>query len=337
MNAMADAVENSEFVIMCMSDSYKQSTYCQAEAEYAFNCKRRLVPLIMRPGYRPDGWLGFMIGSRIYVDFGRFDFDTACDKLITEISLQRKQPLPTKPVPTTQNETTSTIVSNQQDSLVPHRKTPAIIHSSHVLTAFMKRKAMSSFTRKPVIQWTDAEVLDFLYTQRLSQFMPLCDTMDGRALIRLYKMCISQSTKVYTLLNDELKSTHKIKLPISVYTRFLDAIEQRLSINPPTPMQTIPKPIPPKAPTRIQQYAPQPSKTQQYIQQPPKVQQYVQQPPKIPVVNNIPYQYPSYPNGPYDLIITSDAPALEILRAIERYGPNFQQFSSIGTQYSGRF
>ena len=36
MNAMADAVENSEFVIMCMSDSYKQSTYCQAEAEYAF-------------------------------------------------------------------------------------------------------------------------------------------------------------------------------------------------------------------------------------------------------------------------------------------------------------
>jgi hypothetical protein len=95
MSAMADAVENSEFVMMCMSDSYKQSTYCQAEAEYAFKCKRRLLPLIMRPGYKPDGWLGFMIGSRIYVDFGRYDFETACEKLMTEISLQRRQTMPT--------------------------------------------------------------------------------------------------------------------------------------------------------------------------------------------------------------------------------------------------
>ncbi|CAF3545088.1 unnamed protein product [Rotaria socialis] len=55
MNAMADAVENSEFVLVCMSDSYKQSTYCQAEAEYAFGCKRRLVPLKVRPRYRAAG------------------------------------------------------------------------------------------------------------------------------------------------------------------------------------------------------------------------------------------------------------------------------------------
>ncbi|CAF4792092.1 unnamed protein product, partial [Rotaria magnacalcarata] len=43
--AMTDAVENSEFIIICMSDSYKRSAYCQAEAEYAFRCKRRLLPV----------------------------------------------------------------------------------------------------------------------------------------------------------------------------------------------------------------------------------------------------------------------------------------------------
>jgi hypothetical protein len=32
-----------------------------------------------------------MIGSRICADFVRYDFDTACEKLLTEISLQRKQ------------------------------------------------------------------------------------------------------------------------------------------------------------------------------------------------------------------------------------------------------
>ncbi|CAM4778464.1 unnamed protein product [Rotaria magnacalcarata] len=36
MSAMADTVENSKFVLLSMSDSCKQITYCQAESEYAF-------------------------------------------------------------------------------------------------------------------------------------------------------------------------------------------------------------------------------------------------------------------------------------------------------------
>ena len=36
MVAMADAIENSNIVLICMSDAYKQSVYCQSEAHYAF-------------------------------------------------------------------------------------------------------------------------------------------------------------------------------------------------------------------------------------------------------------------------------------------------------------
>ncbi|CAF4191809.1 unnamed protein product, partial [Rotaria sordida] len=60
MMAMAEAVENSEFILICMSDTYKQSVYCQSEAHYAFERRCHLIPLIMKPCYKPDGWLGIM-------------------------------------------------------------------------------------------------------------------------------------------------------------------------------------------------------------------------------------------------------------------------------------
>ena len=52
---MAQAVENSECVLMCMTEKYKQSNNCRAEAEYAFNIKKPIIPLIMQRNYKPDG------------------------------------------------------------------------------------------------------------------------------------------------------------------------------------------------------------------------------------------------------------------------------------------
>jgi hypothetical protein len=415
MNAMADAVENSEFVIMCMSDSYKQSTYCQAEAEYAFKCKRCLIPLIMREGYKPDGWLGFMIGSRIYVDFGRYDFKTACEKLMTEISHHRKRPLPlsSKPDQMTQHELPTKKISNHQQRQASHRKKSLVTYDNHAFSVYTRRQPMSNFIRKPPNQWTESDVLDFLFTQHLIQLMPLCEAMDGRALIQLYKMGISRSSETYSLLDDELKSTYKMKLPLRIYTRFLSAIEQRLTTRPPTPVQTKSKlslpavtsfpqryvshsatatitsfpqegvsspprttvtsspqgyaSYPPKttitsfppgyvsSPPRTtitsspQGYASYPPKTtvtsfpQGYASHPPRTtvtsspQGYVSYPSRTSVINDVSSLYFSYPDKPYDLFITSDAPALELLRAVERYGPNPAQISSVLTKYRVRF
>ncbi|CAF3001833.1 unnamed protein product [Rotaria socialis] len=221
MNAMAEAVENSEFVIMCMSDSYKQSTYCQAEAEYAFNCKRRLLPLIVQTDYKPDGWLGFMIGSRIYVDFGRFDFATACEKLLNEISLQRKRPLP-----------------SATDKLGPHvkpsdKRSESSATSGTLSDEYTKRIISSNFKAKPLKHWTESDLFDFLFDQRLNELMPLCEKMDGQAIIQLYKMCLSQKNETYNSLNIELNSGQQIKLPVSVYTRFLSIMER--ITEPPAP------------------------------------------------------------------------------------------------------
>ncbi|CAF2157906.1 unnamed protein product [Rotaria magnacalcarata] len=226
MNAMAEAVENSEFVIMCMSDPYKQSTYCQAEAEYAFNCKRRLLPLIVQTGYRPDGWLGFMIGSRIYVNFGVCDFVTACEKLLNEISLQRKRPLPSA---------TDKLGSHGKPS---NKRSESPATSGTLSDEYTKRTISSNFKAKTLKHWTESDLFDFLFDQRLNELMPLCEKMDGQAIIQLYKMCLSQKNETYNLLNAELKSGQQIKLPISVFTRFLSIMER--ITEPPTPPIFIP-------------------------------------------------------------------------------------------------
>jgi hypothetical protein len=53
---VAKAVEQSELILMCMSQKYKDSPNCRLEGEYCINKKITFVPLMMQQGYSPDGW-----------------------------------------------------------------------------------------------------------------------------------------------------------------------------------------------------------------------------------------------------------------------------------------
>ena len=112
MVAMANAIENSEFVFICMSETYKQSAYCQSEAHYAFERRCHLLPMIMKGNYRPDGWLGILASGKIYVDFPKLGFEVAYEKVKNEIARYRGQPLPsTPPAKALQNEIPPPIVT----------------------------------------------------------------------------------------------------------------------------------------------------------------------------------------------------------------------------------
>ncbi|KAH9492545.1 hypothetical protein Btru_025773 [Bulinus truncatus] len=67
--AMAQAVEDATIVIIAMSQLYKDSPNTRAEAEYAFRCHKKIIPLMMQKNYKPDGWLGLILGSKLYYDF----------------------------------------------------------------------------------------------------------------------------------------------------------------------------------------------------------------------------------------------------------------------------
>lgn len=93
MEGMANAIENSRFVLICMSTSYKQSVYCQSEAHYAFERGCHLVPIIIESNYKPDGWLGIIVSGKIYVDFTTSDFQTAYQALKNEFIGQQSIPV----------------------------------------------------------------------------------------------------------------------------------------------------------------------------------------------------------------------------------------------------
>ena len=45
-----------------------------SEAEYTFRQRRDIVPLRVEPRYNPDGWLGALVGNRLFFDFSQEQF-----------------------------------------------------------------------------------------------------------------------------------------------------------------------------------------------------------------------------------------------------------------------
>jgi len=55
-----------------------------AELEYAFYLEKEIISLKMEAGYKPDDWLGLLIGSDLYYDFSdpaREKFEDALKQL----------------------------------------------------------------------------------------------------------------------------------------------------------------------------------------------------------------------------------------------------------------
>ncbi|XP_025089898.1 uncharacterized protein LOC112561555 [Pomacea canaliculata] len=86
LQAMAEAVEKAFVIVCCMSQKYKDSPNCRAEAEYAFQKHKRIIPLIMERSYKPDGWLGMILGAKLFYDFsGKYSFESRLEQLIKAV------------------------------------------------------------------------------------------------------------------------------------------------------------------------------------------------------------------------------------------------------------
>ena len=69
LETMAKAVENSSVVLVCVSERYKESPNCRSEAEYTYKLGKDIIPLMMQRNYKPDGWLGMLLGTKFWIDF----------------------------------------------------------------------------------------------------------------------------------------------------------------------------------------------------------------------------------------------------------------------------
>ena len=86
LEAMAKAVEDSSVVLICVSERYKESPNCRSEAEYAYQLRKDTIPLMMQRKYRGDGWLGMLVGTKLWFDFqSKHVLEQGVTKLIREL------------------------------------------------------------------------------------------------------------------------------------------------------------------------------------------------------------------------------------------------------------
>ncbi|CAM4833177.1 unnamed protein product [Rotaria magnacalcarata] len=193
MDAMAQAIEQSNTVIICMSEQYRKSNYCRAEAQYAFQRERKIVPILLQKQYKPDGWLLFIIGQLLYVDFNKYEFPRAMQMLHKELKVESVVETHTAPVRPKEN----TVVAHSTAYISP----PEILRSSIV--------------SENILEWTQSRVQDWLLGHNLRQLSRLFTDCDGRSLMYLSKYINNcESQQVLKVL--EADSLRRINESISL-------------------------------------------------------------------------------------------------------------------------
>jgi hypothetical protein len=88
LSSTTEAIENAAVILMCVSEKYYLSPNCRLEAEYAVKLQKPVIPLIMQPDYMPLGWLGVLIGGKIYYKFAgsKQSFEQTFSSMLKEIN-----------------------------------------------------------------------------------------------------------------------------------------------------------------------------------------------------------------------------------------------------------
>ncbi|UJR27607.1 hypothetical protein I4U23_008888 [Adineta vaga] len=209
IEAMANAVDNAQFILMCMSETYKRSANCKSEAEYAFNRKKHIVPCKMKKDYSADGWLGFILGTRMYIDFETQEFEKAIELLDNEIQLQKKKRKEAK------ESTKTPLLDEMADKKIENTKVECQSTDNEII---------ERIETKNIASWTISDARDFLIKKDLLDILPLFEGINGRELFDLYSMCKINSVLMYRSLKSELLKMHDKVLTIATYLHFIDRL-----------------------------------------------------------------------------------------------------------------
>jgi hypothetical protein len=172
---MASAIENSECVLMCITEKYKQSPNCRLEAEYAVNLNKPIIPLIMQKSYKADGWLGLIMGSKIFVDFTKYDYQECIKRLLKEltpfIDQHKKNSSTTTDVAVedkNNNQKTSSGIAPHTSPSEKSKTTDTNKLTSQEEGNHLKRNALISWTVDDVNKWIDEKKIHKIIKENIA-------------------------------------------------------------------------------------------------------------------------------------------------------------------------
>jgi hypothetical protein len=200
MDAMARAIERSETVIICMSEDYRKSNYCRAEGHYAFQRQRKIVPVLSQKHYKPDGWLLFLVGQLLYVDFMKYEFNRALEMLLKELGELDE---PVSPI-------------EEIRLAVP------------ILNAPSRRGSILPMFPQDMLDWTQVDVQNWLIGQKFIQMPRLLTGCDGRSLVYLckYLKCSEVRPTLVSFREDALRRLNE-NLSMIELSRFQTLLDQQ--------------------------------------------------------------------------------------------------------------
>jgi hypothetical protein len=178
MDAMAQAIERSNTILICMSEEYRRSNYCRAEAHYAFQRQLKIVPVLLQTHYKPDSWLLFLIGQLLYVNFTKYEFFRAMEMLIKEL----EAPIISK-MEKTNDESIgeNDVMQISSSEIVPLLELP-----------------------ENILNWSQVHVHERLIGHNLVQMSRLFLNCDGRSLVYLNEFIKNGETReILSLLKAE--------------------------------------------------------------------------------------------------------------------------------------
>ncbi|CAF1032754.1 unnamed protein product [Didymodactylos carnosus] len=194
MDSMATAIESTNCILLFMSENYKRSNYCRAEAQYAFKRNLIIIPVLIQRSYKADGWLGLIVGSLLYIDFTKYEFQQAYNMLIREIK-QAKHII---------TENTS---------------------NEHITPIISSPNIQKQYLNKEVKKWTNTDIVHWCEDYNLMIFSKILSNFDGNSLIQLHLLCKTNSNQIIDLLQNDSKKLG-YDLSILELARFQSQLEK---------------------------------------------------------------------------------------------------------------
>jgi hypothetical protein len=205
MDSMAQAIEQSKTVLICMSEQYRRSNYCRAEAHYAFQRQLHIVPVLLQEHYKPDGWLLFLVGQLLYVDFTKYEFSQAIEMVIKEL----KAPMI--------GEVGMVSVCPKEVVDIVFPITRVSLHCSSI-----------PIFPENILDWTQTHVQDWLISHGLLQMSRLFANFDGRSLMYMHETIekVELQQVVALLQEDSLRRTSQ-NLSLVEFSQFRSLMDQQ--------------------------------------------------------------------------------------------------------------
>ncbi|XP_033750309.1 uncharacterized protein LOC117334666 [Pecten maximus] len=194
LDAMARAVENAHIVLMCYSEKYKESKNCRTEAQYAYQVSKEIIPVLMQTKYKPDGWLGILVGSKLFYEFtNKYPFENKMKELIRELENRFRIMSKKDPTPKLQSVVSAKLMQGKQEDLA-------------------KKTLMISWSKNDLDEWLSKNKLEALDGLK---------SLNGAQLAFLYKLFRRAPEFFYRCLEEKL-----CLRSLEDLMRFTDALEK---------------------------------------------------------------------------------------------------------------